>query len=100
MRNIRSMYLEDDDQEELNVKLKAKYDRIRKDEQRWESTLTEDADVVVAAFGISARIGLSAVRLAREQGIRAGLFRPVTLFPFPGRRIAVVIGAGETGARR
>ncbi len=82
-RNIRSMYLEDDDQEELNIKLKAKYDLIRKEEPRWEATLTDDADVAVVAFGISARIGLSAVRLAREQGIRAGLFRPITLFPFP-----------------
>lgn len=83
VRNIRSMYLEGDDQEILNNTLAAKYSKIEKEEPRCETRWTEDADIVVAAFGTSARVALSAVRAARESGRRAGLFRPITLYPFP-----------------
>jgi 2-oxoglutarate ferredoxin oxidoreductase subunit alpha len=83
LRNIRSMYLEDDDQEELNLLLKEKYDRITQDEQRFDSYLTDDAECVVVGFGVAARIALSAVQMAREEGLPVGLFRPVTLFPYP-----------------
>jgi 2-oxoglutarate ferredoxin oxidoreductase subunit alpha len=83
VRNIRSMYLEGDDQEQLNYTLQRKYNQMRRDEQRSEQFMTEDADVVLVAFGISARIALTAVQEAREQGLRVGLFRPISLFPFP-----------------
>ncbi len=82
-RNIRSMYLEGDDQEDLNYKLQAKYERVKRDEQRSEEINTEDADIVLVAFGTSARISLSAMNLAREEGLNVGLFRPISLFPFP-----------------
>ncbi|MBW7864155.1 MAG: 3-methyl-2-oxobutanoate dehydrogenase subunit VorB [Candidatus Hydrogenedens sp.] len=82
-QNIRSMYLEGDIQETLNEILREKYERIRTEEQRFDGRWTEDADCAVVAFGTAARLSLSAVRLARESGVRAGLFRPVTLFPFP-----------------
>jgi len=83
IRNVRSMYLEGDDQEQLNYMLREKYARVKQNEQRSESAWTDDADYVVVAFGIASRIVLNAVRLAREEGLRVGLFRPVTLFPFP-----------------
>jgi len=82
-RNIRSMYLEGDDQEQLNYTLQRKYERMKQEEQRSEERLTDDADCVIAAFGTSSRIALSAVQRARADGMRVGLFRPITLFPFP-----------------
>ena len=83
IRNIRSMYLEGDDQEELNYTLREKYERVKRDEQRFEARWTEDADYAVVAFGTSSRISLNAVRQARQEGLQVGLFRPITLFPFP-----------------
>ncbi len=82
-RNIRSMYLEGDDQEQHNYVLQEKYDRVRQEVPMWEQMDTDDADFVVVAFGTSARIASSAVRLARAEGLRVGLFRPITLFPLP-----------------
>ena len=83
VRNIRSMYLEGDDQEQLNYTIQRKYERMKQEEQRSEERWTDDADCVVAAFGTSSRIALSAAQRAREEGMRVGLFRPITLFPFP-----------------
>lgn len=82
-RNIRSMYLEDDDQEDLNYVLQKKYERMERDEPRHETRWTEDAELLVVAFGTSARIARAAVAQARAEGIRAGIFRPITLYPFP-----------------
>ncbi len=82
-RNIRSMYLEGDEQELLNYTLRDKYERMEREEQRFETHWTDDADTVVIAFGTGARIALSAVRLARNEGMRVGLFRPITLYPYP-----------------
>lgn len=59
--------------------------------QKWEETQTDDADLLVVAIGSSARSARHAVRLAREQGIRAGLFRPVTLWPFPDERVRELV---------
>jgi len=82
-RNIRSMYLEGDDQELLNYVLRKKYRKMEAEEQRFETHWTEDADTVIVAFGTAARISLSAIQRAREAGLRVGLFRPITLWPFP-----------------
>lgn len=60
-----------------------KYNAITENEQRWEAVQTEDAEVVIVAYGITARVAKSAVRQARAQGIRLGLIRPITLWPFP-----------------
>ena len=60
-----------------------KYNAITEHEQRWEAVQTEDAEVVIVAYGITARVAKSAVRQARAQGIRLGLIRPITLWPFP-----------------
>ncbi|MDO4290580.1 MAG: 3-methyl-2-oxobutanoate dehydrogenase subunit VorB [Eggerthellaceae bacterium] len=80
---INSLYLPAEDLEVLNIERYKRYDVIKRDEQRAESYLTDDADVVLVAFGASARVARSAVNMAREQGIKAGLVRPITLWPYP-----------------
>lgn len=63
--------------------IKDKYARMEAEEQRWESVQTEDAEIVLVAYGISSRISKAAVKKARAQGIKLGLIRPITLWPFP-----------------
>jgi 2-oxoglutarate ferredoxin oxidoreductase subunit alpha len=82
-RIITSLYLGGPNLEAVNDRLQARLHEIRAKEQRWETISCDDAEVVVVAFGTAARIARTAVRHAREQGLRAGLFRPVTVFPFP-----------------
>lgn len=77
----------------LVEKIRSNADRIA----RWEEHLLEDAEVVLVAYGITARIALRAVQLAREQGIRAGLLRPVVVWPFPERRIRELAARGVSG---
>lgn len=84
---INSLFLQPD---VLENSVKARYERYKTVEEKEtvaESYLCEDADIVVCAFGASARIAKSAVAKAREKGIKAGLFRPVTLYPFPEREL-------------
>lgn len=78
-----SLYLTPDELEDLVVQRYARYDDIKATEQRAEEYLVDDADVVLVAFGASARIARSAVDAARDQGVKAGLIRPITLWPFP-----------------
>lgn len=80
---VNSLYLAPEDLEHYNFERFERYERIKAKEQRAEEYLAADADIVVVAFGACARIARSAVNKAREQGIRAGLIRPVTLWPFP-----------------
>lgn len=89
-RVIRSLYMlpgEEGELEQLNYRLRAKYKRMAEREVLCETVLTDDADLVVVAFGTSARIAKSAISLARAEGIKAGLVRPITLFPFPEKII-------------
>jgi len=87
LRNIRSMYLEEGVQEKLNLTLREKYDRMEREEPRHRARWTDDADMLVVAFGTAARIALSAIREARAQGIKVGLFRPQTLYPYPAEAL-------------
>ncbi len=80
---INSLRLDPVELEEHNFHLDAKYKEVEKREVRWESFLTEDAEIVLVSYGTSARISHNAVTILREQGIRAGLIRPITLWPFP-----------------
>ncbi len=83
-RNIaNSLYISTTELERLNIERFQRYDEMKKHEQRAESYLTEDADVTVVAFGASSRVVRSAVNAARAQGIKAGMIRPITLWPFP-----------------
>ena len=84
---VRSLWLGDGVLEELNYKLQAKYREIEKKEVLCEQYEVEDADVVVVAYGVAARIVVSAVERAREEGIKVGWIRPITLWPFPSEQI-------------
>lgn len=75
---------------DFDAYIKAKYDRMQENEQRWESVRVEDADVVLVAYGISSRICKEAVEMAREQGLKLGLVRPITVWPFPVKAFAEV----------
>ena len=96
---IRSLFMlpgEEGALERQNYKLKAKYERMAEREVMYETMLTDDAEIVVVAFGTSARIAKTAVNLARAEGIKVGLIRPVTLFPFPEKIIAKVAERAES----
>ena len=80
---ITSIYLDFDQLEAFNNELQEKYARVVAEEQDSESYRLEDADIAIVAYGICARIAHGVVDAAREEGIRIGLFRPKTLFPFP-----------------
>jgi 2-oxoglutarate ferredoxin oxidoreductase subunit alpha len=84
---ITSLDLDSNGQEEFNHKLQAKYDEIRANEVRFEEFQCEDAEYLLVAYGTSARVCQKAVQLLRAQGIKVGLLRPITLFPFPSKRI-------------
>ena len=70
-------------QERFNLKLQKKYDEIRANEVRFEKTKCDDAEYLLVAYGAMARICEEVVDMARAQGIRLGLLRPITLFPYP-----------------
>ncbi len=74
-------------------RLREKYQSMNDTEQRWESILVEDAEVVMVAYGISSRISKEVVKLARSQNIKLGLIRPITLFPFPVKAFATLSDA-------
>lgn len=80
---VNSLHLEPQRLYEDNVRRFAMYERLARDEVRVEAYRTEDADIVLAAFGAAARIARSAVNAARDRGIKAGLIRPITLWPYP-----------------
>ncbi len=91
-RVITSLYLEADDLERVNQRLQEKLQRVAANEQRWEGYMLDDADYVVVAFGTVARIARSAVRAARAAGIRVGVFRPISLWPYPTVALDQVVG--------
>ncbi len=86
---IASMRLNPEDAlAKLNGRLQAKYSEVRRAERMWEEAQAADAEYLLVAFGLSARICRSAMTTLRKAGIRAGLFRPITLWPFPGPELA------------
>ncbi len=84
---ITSIYLVPEEGEAFNRKLQEKFERIKKNEIRYSEYQTEDAQYLVVGFGTAGRIAQTAVKQARAQGIPVGLFRPVSLFPFPEQRL-------------
>lgn len=84
---ITSLHIRPEELEKHNEKLAAKYKEITKNEVRFEEILTEDAEYLFVAYGLTARICHKAVNLARDKGIKIGLLRPITLYPYPGERI-------------
>ncbi len=84
---VKSLYLKEGEMERHNWRLFDKYQRMKQEEVRYEASRVEDAELVVVAFGTAARVSMSALRLARAQGFKVGLFRPITLFPFPEKAL-------------
>jgi 2-oxoglutarate ferredoxin oxidoreductase subunit alpha len=85
---ITSIYLVPEVEEEYNRKLQAKLALIRENEVRYAEYQIEDAEYAVVGFGTSGRVAQTAVKQARAEGLRVGLFRPISLFPFPEKRLA------------
>ena len=85
---ITSLELQPEVMEQRNLHLQRKYDEIRANEVRYETFNCEDADYLIVAFGSAARISQKAIELAREEGIKVGLLRPITLWPFPSKEVA------------
>jgi len=82
-RIVRSYDLKQGRLEELNVLRSKKYKKIKDNEQRYDAVECDDAHMVIVAYGTCARVAAAAMRIAREKGLKVGLFRPITLWPFP-----------------
>jgi 2-oxoglutarate ferredoxin oxidoreductase subunit alpha len=89
-RIVKSIDLNQEVLEKRNQALQRKYAEISKNEVRWAAERLEDAEYVIVAYGTAARVARSAIEKARSRGIKAGLFRPITLWPFPSRDLARV----------
>lgn len=85
---VNSLYLQPDLMEKHNHVLQEKYAKIQAEETRWEALNTDDAEVVVVAYGITSRIAMTAINKARANGVKVGLFRPISLWPFPSQPLA------------
>jgi 2-oxoglutarate ferredoxin oxidoreductase subunit alpha len=84
---VNSLWIDPPVLEELNKRLQATYARIAENEVRFQEIMTDDADLVLVAYGATARICRTAAELARAEGMKVGLFRPISLFPFPTEQI-------------
>lgn len=85
---ITSLELQPEIMEQRNIHLQEKYAKIRENEIRYEVQQCDDADYLIVAFGSAARIGQKAIEIARAEGIKVGLFRPITLWPFPSEAVS------------
>ncbi len=87
---ITSLELQSEVMEQRNIHLQKKYQTIRENEVRYETQNCEDADYIIVSFGSAARISEKAIENARAEGIKVGLFRPITVWPFPEKEIAAM----------
>ncbi len=95
---IQSIYIEADDLEELNRRLQKKYDLIRQREVRLEQVNCEGAELIMVAYGTSSRICRNVIAQAAEAGIRVGLVRPISLWPFPEQELAQLAQSADLKA--
>lgn len=93
---LTSLELKSEVMEKRNLHLQEKFQTICDNEVRYEAQQCDDADYIIVSFGSAARIGEKAVELARAEGIKVGLFRPITLWPFPSNEIAA-LAKGKKG---
>lgn len=80
---INSLYIDPEDLEEVNLRLFERYDRIKQNEMKYETYNTIDCEILIAAYGTTARIIRSVISMAEKEGIKIGLIRPITLWPYP-----------------
>ena len=91
---VTSIFLDFNQLEDFNYEIQEKYETIRKNEVIYQEYKVEDAEIVLVSYGTSSRLSRSAVDVAREKGIKLGLLRPITLFPFPEKRIKELADRG------
>jgi 2-oxoglutarate ferredoxin oxidoreductase subunit alpha len=87
---VKSLKLGDGEMEKFHWMMHARYQELADRDCRWEEVQTDDAELIVTAFGSTARIARTAVAMAREAGMKVGLIRPITLFPFPKKAYAAL----------
>jgi pyruvate/2-oxoacid:ferredoxin oxidoreductase alpha subunit len=92
---VSSIFLEPDQLEEHQRRLEAKYMRAQKEEPRHELFLADEAEVLLVGYGIVSRVLRSAVEKLRREGVRAGLFRPITLWPFPTKALSAAAACAD-----
>ncbi len=85
---VNSLSLMPEELEQWNIRRFEKYHEIEETEARYETFMADDADIVIVAFGVAARVARNAIIEARKMGIKAGMIRPVTLWPFPKKALA------------
>ena len=93
---VTSIFLDFQQLETFNNRLQEKYAKIAEAETRCQQTATDDADIVLVAYGISSRIAKTAMDTARKEGIKVGLFRPITLSPFPKKQLKALADKGAS----
>ncbi|MBR2348139.1 MAG: hypothetical protein IKA66_03305 [Candidatus Methanomethylophilaceae archaeon] len=84
---VNSLYINPQDLEDLVVARYKRYEEIKENHQMAEEYLTDDAEIIIVAYGSSSRVSRSAIDAARKQGIKVGMIRPITLWPFPEKFI-------------
>jgi 2-oxoglutarate ferredoxin oxidoreductase subunit alpha len=94
-RVIKSLYMGEGELEKVNNILQRKYQKMKDKEVKYETYYIDDADIILVAFGTSARISFTAVRNLRREGFKVGLFRPISLFPFPERALSMIAEASR-----
>jgi len=87
-QSIKSLFLNEDVLEALNLRLGEKYDRIERNERRHEAVEMDDADICIVAYGTSARVAKETLRRARDEGLKVGMIRPISVWPYPYQPIA------------
>ena len=85
---INSLYLKPDELEKTNIERFERYAKLEKEECRWEEYLMDDAEICVVSVGITARVSKNAIVECRKRGIKVGMIRPITLYPFPKEPLA------------
>ena len=94
---VTSLELQSEKMEVINKRLQEKYKALEENEVRYEAIECDDADYVIVAFGSSARICSATVEMARAEGLKVGLLRPITLYPFPKKQLAEMAARGVKG---
>jgi 2-oxoglutarate ferredoxin oxidoreductase subunit alpha len=94
-RVIKSLYMGEGELEKMNSILQRKYQKMKDKEVKFESYYIDDAEIILVAFGTSARIAFSTMRNLRREGFKVGLFRPISLFPFPERELSLLADANR-----
>jgi 2-oxoglutarate ferredoxin oxidoreductase subunit alpha len=89
---LSSIYIDPNEEEVTNIRLLKRWMEIEKNEVRYKEFFMEDAEIAIIAFGTAGRVASTAIRQAREEGIKVGLLRPITLAPFPKEQVAEVAG--------